>query len=79
MVISLRLVHTLCFTKCLDLHSVTLFTHVQFSCLQCSVQLPWPQSCQPITGELQVFCFALIGPIDDDGDGELPCFDHVPS
>ena len=65
-----------------------------FSCLHCSVQLTgarvapgWPQNCQPITGELWLFCFALIGPIngwkeeeeEEEEEGELPYVDHVPS
>jgi hypothetical protein len=41
----------------------------------------WPQYCQPITEELGVICFGLIGPLDDwrrkwTGDGKLPSVDH---
>ena len=42
----------------------TLCEHM-FCCLYCTVcTATWPQYCQPITEELQVNCFARIGPID---------------
>ena len=73
-----KFAHTLCSPQCLALHSVYTFSA---DCTEVYRYLvpPWPQYCQPITEEHRVICFALIGPIDDLKEGELPYVDHVPS
>ena len=38
----------------------------------------WPPYCKRITEELRVIFFALIGPIDEEGD-EFPYVDQVPT
>ena len=81
-----ELVETFAHTLLVPMFGCTLCDSVYTCSAVCSAVYnylapPWFKFCQEITGELRVFCFALIGPIDDGeeegGGGEFSCVDHL--